>query len=75
MARYPTDAERVALRLAIGGINTRTGTPAHDVYERLCDLGWVKEVTLTGDGVAWKLSGDGLSYAFAEEAARSGAPR
>jgi hypothetical protein len=69
-ARFPTDAELTALRLAIGGITTRKGTPAHAVYERLDEEGWVKVVTLTDDGIAWKLSGDGISYAFAAEARR-----
>jgi hypothetical protein len=66
MARI-TQQDIADLKLAKGGVETEYGTEAAARYERLAELGYVKEVTLTDRGVAWKLSGDGLKIAYADE--------
>lgn len=58
-----SDAELRALRSAHGGRNTEEGTEIHDLFEAMAEKGWVKEVTLTAYGVAWKLTRDGIKLA------------
>lgn len=66
MTDRPSPDELAALRCAKGGRSTVTGTADHQLFERMAAKGWVKEATLTGSGVAWRLAGDGLTFAYAE---------
>lgn len=59
----PTERERLLLHRARGGRSTTFGTAEHEAFEAMAEQGWVKEATLTDEGVAWRLSGDGLKYA------------
>jgi len=57
-------AELRALRSAQGGRTTVSGTDEHQMFEAMAEKGWVKEVMETGDGMAWMLSGNGLTLAY-----------
>lgn len=58
-----TDEQFAALVSAKGGRTTTEGTAEHTLFEAMADLGWVKESTITANGIAWRLSGDGLKLA------------
>lgn len=60
----PTELELAALRSARGGAATIHNTPEHARFEKMRDKGWVKVATPIDGGVAWRLSGDGLRYAY-----------
>lgn len=62
-----TDEEMTALKAAKGGHITEYGTAEQELFEQLADRGWVQEVSETGAGMAWKLSGDGLKLAYGGE--------
>ncbi|QUT04858.1 hypothetical protein KFK14_17760 [Sphingobium phenoxybenzoativorans] len=61
-----SEAELRALRSAHGGRSTEEGTDLHAMFEAMAKKGWVKEVTLTGDGIAWKLTRDGIMLAHGQ---------
>lgn len=56
-----------ALKLAKGGIECENGTKAGEHYERLCEMGYVKESTLTANGVAWHLTARGAEIAYRDD--------
>lgn len=59
-----SEAELRALRSAHGGRITEEGTGLHELFESMAEKGWVKEVTPTAYGMAWKLTGDGITLAY-----------
>jgi len=61
-----SDEDVAALILAKGGVETEHGTQMGKRFERLCELGYVKEAILTENGVAWRLSQRGAEIAYAE---------
>lgn len=56
-----------ALKLAKGGVECEYGTTLISRYERLCELGYVKEATLTANGVAWRLTTRGAEIAYQDD--------
>jgi hypothetical protein len=62
-----SDEDVAALVLAKGGVETEHGTQMGKRFERLCELGYVKEATLTANGVAWRLSSRGAEIAYADD--------
>lgn len=58
-----SDAERAALRSALGGITTTEGTPEHEVFKRMDDFGFVKEVMSPPGRTAWRLTRVGAEIA------------
>lgn len=56
-----------ALKLAKAGIECEHGTEAGKRYERLGELGYVKESTLTANGVAWHLTTRGAEIAYQDD--------
>jgi hypothetical protein len=62
----PTAGELAALKTARGGRSTDFGTAEHELFEAMAERGLVKEVTFTGTGIAWRLSGQGLELAYAD---------
>lgn len=58
-----SDQEVDALRSARGGRTTKMGTMDHALFTAMSFKGWVKEAMILGDGVAWRLTRDGLILA------------
>jgi cellulose synthase/poly-beta-1,6-N-acetylglucosamine synthase-like glycosyltransferase len=62
-----TPEELADLKRARGGYETVDGSPEGLRFEKLDEKGLVK-VSVLGDGITtWKLSGDGLRLAYADE--------
>lgn len=55
------------LLLAKGGVETERGTVASLRYEELAEAGYIKEATLTENGVAWRLSSRGAAIVYSDD--------
>jgi len=62
-----TEADVAAIKLAKGGVQCEHDTEAGKRYERLCELGYVKEATLVVNGVAWRLTTKGAELAYQDD--------
>lgn len=64
-----SEEDIAALRLAKAGVECEHGTTLISTYERLYEMGYVKEASLTANGVAWRLTTRGAEIAYQDDEA------